>query len=80
LAAAETSQPVKPEQVALGHTRWGGAFVLLAPLVQKAWLKAASCLTLAAGYAVTAEQLVLTAIFAVICGVRLAFHFRNDKG
>jgi len=74
LKAAQTSQLVEPEQVTLGHTRWGGAFVLLALLVQKAWLRAASCLTLAAGYAVTAEQLLLTAIFAVVCGIRRAFH------
>lgn len=74
LKAAQTPQPVQPEQVTLGHTRWGGAFVLLALLVQKAWLGAASCLTLAAGYAVTAEQLLLTAIFAVVCGIRRAFH------
>jgi len=72
--AAQDSQPVKPQPMTLGHTRWGGAFVLLALLVQKACLQAASCLTMAAGYAVTAEQWLLTAIFAVICGIRRAFH------
>lgn len=74
LKVAQGFQHADQEQVAVGHTRWGGAFVLLALLVQKAWLRAASCLTLAAGYAVTPEQLLLTALFAVVCGIRRAFH------
>jgi len=67
------------EQVALGHTRWGGAFVLLALLVQKAWLRFAPFLTIAAGYAVTPEQLLLTALFAVLCGIGRAFHLDDVR-
>lgn len=74
LKTASGSPHADQERVALGQTRWGGAFVLLAILVQKAWLRVASCLTLAAGYAVTAEQLLLTALFAVLCGIRRAWH------
>jgi hypothetical protein len=74
LKAAQGSQQADQKRVAVGHTRWGGAFVLLALLVQKAWLRAASCLTLAASYAVTSEQLLLTALFATVCGIRRAFH------
>jgi hypothetical protein len=74
LQAASSSQHAAQEQVALGQTRWGGAFVLLAILVQKAWLRVASGLRLAAGYAITAEQLLLTALFAVLCGIRRACH------
>lgn len=74
LQAASGAQHTAQEQVTLGQTRWGGDFVLLALLVQKAWLRVASGLTLAAGYAVTAEQLLLTALFAVLCGIRRACH------
>lgn len=63
----------------LGHTRWGGAFVLLALLVRGAWLESAHLLTIASDYAVTPEQLLLTAIFAPICGISRAFHLDDVR-
>lgn len=62
------------ETLDLGYTRWGGAFVLLAFLLQGALLTAASLLPMPAGFAVTAEQFLLTALFSVLCGIRRAFH------
>ena len=58
----------------MGRTRVGGAFILAILLVETGWLKAAHLLPMAAGYAVSATQWLLTAIFAVIYGVRRAFH------
>ena len=63
----------------LGHTRWGGAFVLLALLVREAWLESAKFLTIASDYTVTPEQLLLTAIFAPICGISRAFHLDDVR-
>ena len=67
------------EPISLGHTRWGGAFVLLALLIREAWLEYAKLLTIAPGYAVTPEQLLLTAIFATICGISRAFHLDDVR-
>jgi transposase len=63
----------------LGHSRWGGAFAILALLVREAWLKAAEMLTIASDYAITPEQLLLTAIFAPICGISRAFHLDDVR-
>jgi len=52
----------------------GGAFILAILLIETGWLKAAHLLPMAAGYAVSATQWLLTAIFAVFYGVRRAFH------
>lgn len=68
---AQEEEVVSDEGFSLGHTRWGGAFVLLALLIRETWLEAAKILTIASDYAVTPEQLLLTAIFAPICGMSL---------
>jgi hypothetical protein len=77
-------QPVKPEpdRVRLGQTRVGGAFILAVLLVETGWLKLAHLLPEAANYAVSTIQWLLTAIFAVIFGIRRAFHLDdvNDIG
>ena len=74
LQAANSSQPPAQEQVRLGRTKAGGAFILAILLVETGWLKLAKLLPMAPQYAVTAVQWLLTAIFAVIYGVRRAFH------
>jgi hypothetical protein len=58
----------------LGRTQVGGAFALAILLVETGWLKLAQGLPIASGYAVTATQWLLTAIFSVIFGVQRAFH------
>jgi len=68
-----------PDGVQLGRTRVGGAFILAILLVEAGWLKAAHLLPMAANYAVTATQWLLTAIFAVIYGVRRAFHLDDMR-
>lgn len=68
-----------PDQVRLGQTRVGGAFILAVLLVETGWLKLTHLLPMAAGYAVTATQWLLTAIFAVIFGVRRAFHLDDVR-
>jgi len=73
------SAPANPEQVRLGQTRVGGAFILAVLLVETGWLKLAHLLPMAANYAVTATQWLLTAIFAVIFGVRRAFHLDDVR-
>jgi hypothetical protein len=74
LQAVHPPTTPKPEPVRLGQTRVGGAFILAVLLVETGWLKLAHLLPMAANYAVTATQWLLTAIFAVIFGVRRAFH------
>jgi hypothetical protein len=73
--------PVIPESdpVRLGQTRVGGAFILAVLLVETGWLKLASLLPMAANYAVTATQWLLTALFAVVYGVRRAFHLDDVR-
>lgn len=73
LVAAET------DSARLGETRVGGAFILAVLLVETGWLKLAHLLPMAANYAVTATQWLLTAIFAVIYGVRRAFHLDDVR-
>jgi len=60
--------------VRLGRTQVGGAFVLAILLVETGWLKLAQWLPMAPGYAVTATQWLLTAIFSVVFGIQRAFH------
>jgi hypothetical protein len=72
-SAATTSVP-EPTPVQLGRTQVGGAFVLAILLVETGWLKLAQLLPMAPGYAVTATQWLLTAIFAVVFGIERAFH------
>jgi len=64
----------EPDRVRLGRTQVGGAFILAILLVETGWLKFAHLLPMVPQYAVTATQWLLTALFAVIFGVRRAFH------
>jgi hypothetical protein len=73
-AALDTASPPTPEPVQLGRTQVGGAFILAILLVETGWLKLAQGLPIASGYAVTATQWLLTAIFSVIFGIQRAFH------
>jgi len=63
-----------PDPAQLGRTQVGGAFILAILLLETGWLRFAQLLPLAPGYAVTATQWLLTALFAVIFGIRRAFH------
>jgi hypothetical protein len=64
----------EPSPVQLGRTQVGGAFILAILLVETGWLKLAHVLPIASGYAVTATQWLLTAIFSIVFGVQRAFH------
>jgi len=79
LQAAQPPASPEPEQVRLGQTRVGGAFILAVLLVETGWLKLTHLLPMAANYAVTATQWLLTALFAVIFGVRRAFHLDDVR-
>ena len=79
LEAANDSQSPVQEKARLGRTKAGGAFILAALLVETGWLKLAELLPMAPGYAVTAVQWLLTAIFAVIYDVRRAFHLDDVR-
>lgn len=79
LQVAQPPATPKPDQVRLGQTRVGGAFILAVLLVETGWLKLAHLLPMATNYAVTATQWLLTAIFAVIFGVRRAFHLDDVR-
>ena len=74
--ALDLATPTAPETTAvqLGRTQVGGAFIVAVLLVESGWLKLAKLLPMAPGYAVTATQWLLTALFAVIFGVKRAFH------
>jgi len=72
--ATAMPQTTAPESVQLGRTQVGGAFALAILLVETGWLKLAQVLPIASGYAVTATQWLLTAIFSVIFGIQRAFH------
>jgi hypothetical protein len=67
-------QTMEAESVQLGRTQVGGAFALAILVVETGWLKLAQTLPIASGYAVTATQWLLTAIFSVIFGIQRAFH------
>ena len=73
-SARASTQTMEPAAVQLGRTQVGGAFALAILLVETGWLKLAQTLPIATGYAVTATQWVLTAIFSVIFGIPRAFH------
>jgi len=79
LQEAQASLPAEQERVCLGRTQAGGAFSLAILLVETGWLKIAQALSMPSGYAVTAVQWLLTAIFAVIYGVRRAFHLDDVR-
>jgi len=79
LQAAQASASPEPEQARLGQTRVGGAFILAVLLVETGWLQLTHLLPMAANYAVTATQWLLTAIFTVIFGVRRAFHLDDVR-
>jgi hypothetical protein len=82
LQAGQRSAKPESELAVLGQTRVGGAFILAVLLVETGWLKLAHLLPQVAKYAVTSMQWLLTAIFAVIFGIRRAFHLDdvNDIG
>jgi hypothetical protein len=71
---AASTPTTKSESVQVGRTQVGGAFTLAILLVETGWLKLAQGLPIASGYAVTATQGLLTAIFSVIFGIQRAFH------
>jgi hypothetical protein len=73
LSTVPTPTP-EPSLVQVGRTQVGGAFALAILLVETGWLKLAPELPIASGYAVTATQWLLTAIFSVIFGIQRAFH------
>jgi hypothetical protein len=75
-----TLQSAKSESdwARLGQTRAGGAFILAVLLVETGWLKLAHLLPQVAQYAVTSTQWLLTALFAVIFGIRRAFHLDDE--
>ena len=72
--ALDAASTPTPEPMQLGWTQVGGAFILAILLVETGWLKLAQGLPIASGYAVTATQWLLTAIFSVIFGIQRAFH------
>jgi hypothetical protein len=82
LQAAQGAAKPESDWVSLGQTGVGGAFILAVLLVETGWLKLAHLLPKVAKYAVTSTQWLLTAIFAVIFGIRRAFHLDdvNDIG
>jgi len=79
LQAAQQTAKSESDWVRLGQTRVGGAFILAVLLVETGWLKVAHLLPQAAKYAVTSTQWLLTAIFAVIFGIRRAFHLDDVR-
>lgn len=79
LQAASDQPSPDEEQVRLGRTEAGGAFILAILLVERGWLKLAELLPMASGYAVTAVQWLLTALLAVIYGIGRAFHLDDVR-
>ena len=79
LQRALSSEATELDTAQLGHTRVGGAFILAILLVETGWLRFAHLLPMARGYAVTATQWLLTAIFSVIYGIRRAFHLDDVR-
>jgi hypothetical protein len=79
LQAAQRSAKSQSDLASLGRTRVGGAFILAVLLVETGWLKLAHLLPKVPKYAVTSTQWLLTAIFAVIFGIRRAFHLDDVR-
>lgn len=79
LQAAQETEMSETDSARLGRTHAGGAFILAVLLMETGWLKLAHLLPIAAGYAVTATQWLLTAIFSVIYGIRRAFHLDDVR-
>jgi len=79
LQAALSTPSTAEDQMRLGRTRAGGAFILAVLLIETGWLKLAGLLPIVPGYTVTAVQWLLTAIFAVIYGVQRAFHLDDVR-
>jgi hypothetical protein len=79
LQRALSSEAAESDTAQLGRTRVGGAFVLVILLVETGWLKFTHLLPMARGYAVTATQWLLTAVFSVIYGIRRAFHLDDVR-
>jgi hypothetical protein len=79
LQAAQETEMSETDSARLGRTHAGGAFILAVLLMETGWLKLAHLLPMAAGYAVTATQWLLTAIFSIIYGIRRAFHLDDVR-
>jgi hypothetical protein len=79
LQATQPPAAAESDTVRLGQTQVGGAFIIAILLLETGWLKLAHLLPMAPGYAVTATQWLLTAIFSVIYGVRRAFHLDDVR-
>jgi hypothetical protein len=79
LQAAQETEMSETDSARLGRTHAGGAFILAVLLMETGWLKLAHLLPIAAGYTVTATQWLLTAMFAVIYGIRRAFHLDDVR-
>jgi hypothetical protein len=77
-ARQQTATP-ESERLRLGRTRVGGAFILSVLLVEAGWLRLAHLLPMAANYAVSATQWLLTALFAPIYGIRRAYHLDDER-
>jgi hypothetical protein len=77
--ASRSPEATASDMAQLGRTRVGGAFILAILLVETGWLTFADLLPMARGYAVTATQWLLTAIFSVIYGIRRAFHLDDVR-
>jgi len=79
LQATQETRALETDTARLGRTHAGGAFILAVLLLETGWLKLAHLLPIAAGYAVTATQWLLTAIFSNIYGIRRAFHLDDVR-
>ena len=79
LQTAQPSEAAESDTAQLGRTRVGGAFILAVLLMETGWLKFTHMLPMARGYAVTATQWLLTAIFSVIYDIRRAFHLDDVR-
>jgi len=79
LQTAQATETSETDSARLGRTHVGGAFILAVLLVETGWLKLDHLLPIAVGYAVTATQWLLTAIFSVIYGIRRAFHLDDVR-
>jgi hypothetical protein len=79
LRTAQPLEAAESDTARLGRTQVGGAFILAILLVETGWLKFTPMLPMARGYAVTATQWLLTAIFSVIYGIRRAFHLDDVR-
>jgi len=72
--SAGAADRLETEEMVLGTTRWGGAFLLVPLLLTASLWSSVDRLQMPARYAVTAAQWLLTAVFGCLCGVARPFH------